>query len=159
VSVIDIGSGAGLPGLPLAICRPDLKVTLLEPLARRVTFLEEVVADLDLAGRVSVIRGRAEEATELQAEVVTARAVAALSKLVSWGWALTTPGGRMLLLKGQQAAQEIDEAAKLLLRKRLAAHLHELGDGENAIKVVEVLGIGEKPVSAGKLPQGKAIDD
>lgn len=159
VTVIDIGSGAGLPGIPLAITRPDLRVVLLEPLARRVSFLEEVVSDLGISDRVMVIRGRAEEVTGLQAEVVTARAVAALSKLIGWGWPLVLPGGRMLLLKGEQAAAEISDAAKSLQRKRLAAHLHELGSGEDSIKVVEVLGIGAKPSSAGKLDHGKASDD
>ena len=159
VTVIDVGSGAGLPGLPLAITRPDLNIVLLEPLARRVAFLEEVVADLGLSERVKVIRGRAEEVPGLKAEVVTARAVAGLSKLIGWAWPLVAPGGRMLLLKGDQAANEIEEAERLLQRKRLAAYLHELGEGEDSIKVVEVLGIGAKPSSAGTLDQGKAGND
>lgn len=131
VSVIDVGSGAGLPGLPLAIVRPDLKVTLLEPLARRVDYLTEVVQDLGLESRVLVVRGRAEDAATktLSAQVVTGRAVAALSKLVSWCWPLVAPGGQILMIKGQSAAEEIDEASSLLRRKNLSATVLQAGFG------------------------------
>ena len=82
-SVVDVGSGAGLPGIPLAVLRPDLRVTLLEPLLRRSVFLAEVVERLGLADRVEVVRGRAEEHDGAYA-VVTARAVAPLSRLITW---------------------------------------------------------------------------
>ncbi len=96
-SVADIGSGAGLPGIPLAIARPDVSVTLIEPLLRRTTFLDEVVADLGLTN-VTVIRGRAEEKTVRKeaglVDVVTSRAVAPLGKLAGWSLPLVRPGDR-----------------------------------------------------------------
>ncbi len=107
--VIDIGSGAGLPGVPLSLARPDLDVTLLEPMARRVTWLEEVVDALRLS--TTVVRGRAEEPAIKQqlsgADVVTARAVAPLDRL--WGWTapLLRPGGLLVALKGESAASEV----------------------------------------------------
>ncbi len=107
--VIDIGSGAGLPGVPLCLARPDLDVTLLEPMARRVAWLEEVVQTLRLSA--TVVRGRAEEPGIKQqlagADVVVARAVAPLDKL--WGWAapLLRPGGRLVALKGESAEVEV----------------------------------------------------
>ena len=111
--VIDIGSGAGLPGVPLAIARPDLKVTLVEPMLRRTDFLEEVVAILGVP--IVVMRGRAEDAgtrTRLAgADVVVSRAVADLGKLTRWGMPLLRPGGRMLSMKGDRAADEIAESA------------------------------------------------
>jgi 16S rRNA (guanine527-N7)-methyltransferase len=111
VSVIDVGSGAGLPGIPLAIARPDLDVVLLEPMARRVAWLEEVVAKLDL-GNVQVVRGRAEEKDIRQRfgnrDVATARAVAPLGKLAGWCLPLLRDGGRLVALKGSSAAEEID---------------------------------------------------
>jgi 16S rRNA (guanine527-N7)-methyltransferase len=108
--VVDVGSGAGLPGLVLAIARPDLGVTLVEPLLRRTEWLEGVVRDLDLAN-VRVWRGRAEEFTRADSRVVTARAVAPLGRL--WGWCgpLLEPGGELLALKGATAAQELEGAA------------------------------------------------
>ena len=99
--VIDVGSGAGLPGVPLALARPDVEVVLLEPLARRVAFLEEAVAGL---ANVSVVRGRAEEGHTRRAlglaDVVTARAVAPLDRLAGWCLPLVKPGGTLLALKG-----------------------------------------------------------
>ena len=111
--VVDVGSGAGLPGIPLACARPDLRIDLVEPLARRVTFLEEAVAALGLAPRVSVVRGRAEErAVVLRVAPVawvTARAVAPLDRLAAWCLPLLESGGRLLALKGRRAAQELNE--------------------------------------------------
>ena len=108
--VVDVGSGAGLPGIPLALARPDLTVVLLEPLARRVTFLDECVDGLGLAN-VTVVRGRAEEGPARRslggADVVTARAVAPLDKLAGWCLPLLRPGGRLLALKGSSAAEEL----------------------------------------------------
>lgn len=108
--VVDVGSGAGLPGIPLAIGRPDLKVTLLESLARRTRFLEEVVIELGLDERVRVVRGRAEEHRE-QYDVVTARAVARLPQLIGWCAPLLAPGGRIVAMKGQSALDEVTEAS------------------------------------------------
>ncbi|KAA9166701.1 16S rRNA (guanine(527)-N(7))-methyltransferase RsmG [Amycolatopsis acidicola] len=107
--VVDVGSGAGLPGIPLAIARPDLHLMLVEPMARRVDWLDEVIEELDLD--VSVLRGRAEEKA-IRAEigtvdVVTARAVAPLAKLAGWCLPLLREGGMMLALKGASARDEV----------------------------------------------------
>ncbi len=118
-TVIDVGSGAGLPGLVLALLRPDLRVTLLEPLLRRTTFLQECVDGLDL-GNVRVLRGRAEEfAGRLVADVVTARAVAPLDWLAKWCLPLVREGGEMLAVKGSAAQEELRGAEQEL--KRLGA--------------------------------------
>jgi 16S rRNA (guanine527-N7)-methyltransferase len=107
--VVDVGSGAGLPGIPLALARPDLRLTLLEPMARRVAWLNEVVEQLGLS--VSVIRGRAEEVGVRQrlndCDAVTARAVAPLGRLATWCLPLLRPGGSLLALKGASAAEEL----------------------------------------------------
>jgi 16S rRNA (guanine527-N7)-methyltransferase len=111
--VVDIGSGAGLPGIPLALARPDLQIVLLEPLARRVEWLQEVVADLGLEVRID--RGRAEEKAVRRrwegADVVTARAVAPLARLAGWALPLLRPGGVLLAVKGESAATEIERDA------------------------------------------------
>ncbi len=106
--VLDVGSGAGLPGIPLALARPDLSIVLLEPMARRVAWLREVVTALGLT--VEVHRGRAEDPV-VRAEVggndvVTARAVAPLGRLASWSLPLVAPGGRLLAIKGAGADEE-----------------------------------------------------
>jgi len=108
-SVIDIGSGAGLPGLVLAIVRPDAQITLVEPLLRRSEFLQEVATDLALEN-VTVIRARAEQVKDRKALVVTARAVAPLERLVGWAMPLVAQGGELLAMKGSNAAQEILDA-------------------------------------------------
>lgn len=110
--VVDIGTGAGLPGIVLAVARPDLRVTLVEPLLRRTEFLTETVAELGLADQVRVVRGRAEEIVDvpgigLPADVVTSRAVAALDRLAQWCLPLTAVGGRVLALKGAAATEEV----------------------------------------------------
>lgn len=121
-TVVDVGSGAGLPGIPLAIARPDLSVTLLEPLLRRANFLTEVVAELDLAGRVTVVRARAED-HRAQYDVVTARAVAALPKLLGWCLPLLAPGGELLALKGESAERELLDVQKTLRKRRLGGEV------------------------------------
>ena len=107
--VADVGSGAGLPGIPLALARTDLHIVLVEPLARRVDWLREVVEDLGLP--VEVERGRAEEPAVRRrwegADVVTARAVAPLARLAGWALPLLRPGGRLLALKGASAPDEV----------------------------------------------------
>jgi 16S rRNA (guanine527-N7)-methyltransferase len=108
--VLDVGSGAGLPGVVLAIRREDIDVELVEPLLRRATFLTEVVAELGL-GNVTVRRARAEElAGKVTADVVTARAVAPLDRLASWTMPLLVAGGRLLALKGESAESELATA-------------------------------------------------
>jgi 16S rRNA (guanine527-N7)-methyltransferase len=115
-SLADVGSGAGLPGLVLAIARPDLRVTLVEPMARRVSFLDEVRARLALDS-VEVVRARAEEWVDPpRFDVVTARAVAPLSKLLGWCLPLTAEEGVMLAMKGSSVAAEVEAAAAELAR-------------------------------------------
>jgi 16S rRNA (guanine527-N7)-methyltransferase len=113
-TLLDIGSGAGLPGLVLAMLRPGVEVILLEPMARRVTFLEECVSELGL-GNVGVRRQRAEEAHgQVRADVVTARAVAPLDRLAGLAVPLARPGGTVLAVKGARAAAEAETARPVL---------------------------------------------
>jgi 16S rRNA (guanine527-N7)-methyltransferase len=119
--VCDIGSGAGLPGLVVALARPDLRVTLVEPLLRRTTFLEEAVQELGLDG-VEVVRGRAEELHGTrQFDVVTSRAVAPLERLLLWSMPLVGPDGALVAMKGSSARDEITTASKVLRRLGCAA--------------------------------------
>jgi 16S rRNA (guanine527-N7)-methyltransferase len=113
--LVDIGSGAGLPGIVLAMLRPRLHVVLLEPLLRRSVFLEECVSALDLPN-ATVVRARAEEkaASRISADVATARAVAPLDRLVGWAAGLLRPGGELLAIKGQSAAAELEAAGPVL---------------------------------------------
>jgi 16S rRNA (guanine527-N7)-methyltransferase len=111
-TVLDIGSGAGLPGVVIALARPDLKVTLLEPLQRRVNFLEEAVAGLG----ISVIRGKA-EIQKGRYDYVTARAVAPLSKLWAISKHLISPGGSLLAMKGEAAEVEAAEVPGAIVHK------------------------------------------
>jgi 16S rRNA (guanine527-N7)-methyltransferase len=114
--VVDIGSGAGLPGIPLAIARPDLQVVLLEPLLRRSEFLNEAVAELGLA--VEVVRGRAEEPWVRERyggrDAAVSRAVAALDKLTKWSMPLLRPGGRMVAIKGERALDEVQAHRRVM---------------------------------------------
>lgn len=121
-TVADVGSGAGLPGLPLAILRPDLEVDLVEPLLRRATFLGEAVDELGLGGRVRVVRGRAEDHRQTY-DAVVARAVAPLDRLVGWCAPLRAADGQLLALKGQSAEQEMAKAASVLRRHRLVGEV------------------------------------
>ena len=102
-SLFDIGSGAGLPGIVIALARPDLKVTLIEPLERRVEFLKEAVEGTD----IQVIRGRAQDVKK-SADYVTARAVAALDKLKKMSWHMLKMNGALLAMKGESAAKEME---------------------------------------------------
>jgi 16S rRNA (guanine527-N7)-methyltransferase len=111
-TVADVGSGAGFPGLVWAIARPDLDVTLIEPLLRRTVFLEEAIEELGL-DRVTVRRARAEEVDDTF-DVVTARAVAPLEKLAAWCLPLVRPGGVLLALKGRTAQDEVTSSAEAL---------------------------------------------
>lgn len=126
--VCDIGSGAGLPGLVLAIARPDLTVTLVEPLLRRTTFLEEAIERLELA-RVEVVRARAEELHgQRRFDVVTSRAVAPLLRLLGWSMPLVAPEGALVAMKGSSVAEEIREAGDVLAALGCAEpEVHVLG--------------------------------
>jgi 16S rRNA (guanine527-N7)-methyltransferase len=149
--VVDIGSGAGLPGVVVALIRPSLRVVLLESMLRRCVFLEECVSRLGLEN-VQVVRGRAEDmAGEIRADVVTARAVAPLDRLAGWAAGLLRPGGEILAIKGQSAAEELAAAKPVLSRLgvRSAEVLHA-GGGRviTATTVVRVV-IGGRPRGAG----------
>lgn len=137
--VADVGSGAGLPGLPLAIARPDLRMTLIEPLLRRATFLEAAVDELGLTGRVVVRRDRAEDVTE-RFDVVACRAVAPLNRLLGWTQHLFLPEGMLLALKGQSAEQEIAKAKAAMRKQNLLADVVEIQacpgvEGTRAVRV------------------------
>jgi 16S rRNA (guanine527-N7)-methyltransferase len=140
--VVDIGSGAGLPGLVIAMLRPQVQMSLLEPMLRRTTFLDECIAELGL-GNVTVHRGRAEEmAGVFRADVATSRAVAPLDRLVQLSVGVIRPGGTILALKGEQAPAEIDEAAPVLRRLRVrSAEVLRVGHGivEPPATVVRIL--------------------
>nr|NLI49011.1 16S rRNA (guanine(527)-N(7))-methyltransferase RsmG [Propionibacterium sp.] len=124
-SVVDVGSGAGLPGIPLALARPDLRVTLLEPLERRAAFLQSAVAELGLENRVRVVRGRAENHLE-HYDAVVCRAVAPLSRLLGWTSPLFLPGGRLVALKGASAAADLKRAAADLRRLQARGRVREI---------------------------------
>jgi 16S rRNA (guanine527-N7)-methyltransferase len=141
--LVDIGSGAGLPGVVLAMLRPSLQVILLEPLLRRSVFLEECVRELDLPN-VTVIRARAEEkaAARIRADVATARAVAPLEKLVGWAAGLLRPGGELIAIKGQSAADELEAAKPVLDRLGVrSAEVLQAGNGRvvSATTIVRVV--------------------
>jgi 16S rRNA (guanine527-N7)-methyltransferase len=140
VGVADLGSGAGLPGLVLALARPDLRVTLIEPMARRVAFLTEAVESLRLDG-VTVVRGRAEEWSGPERfDVVTARALAPLPKLLTWGLPLVARDGVLLAMKGASAADEIEAAGPELVRHRATAEVVTVAvAGSSPMTVVRVV--------------------
>jgi 16S rRNA (guanine527-N7)-methyltransferase len=129
-SVADIGSGAGLPGLVLAIARPDVEWTLVEPMERRITWLNEQVETLGLAN-VTVLRSRAEDVRPAEGfDVVTARAVSALRTLIPITAPLVRDGGELTLLKGMNVSNEIEAAQKQIKRFRLSdVRVEVLGEG------------------------------
>ncbi len=125
-SLFDIGSGAGLPGIVIALARPDLKVTLIEPLERRVEFLKEATAGTD----IQVIRGRAQDVKK-SADFITARAVAPLDKLKKMCWHMLKMNGSLLAMKGESASKEMEGV--------LHASLHEITlEGIGMGRIVEV---------------------
>jgi 16S rRNA (guanine527-N7)-methyltransferase len=145
-TVADLGSGAGLPGLVLALARPDLEVTLIEPMARRTAFLTEAVARLGVE-RVEVFRGRADQwpATR-RFDVVTARAVAPLPKLLGWGLPLVAPGGALLAMKGASASEEVETAGAELRRRH--AHADVLTSAVPGSSVTTVVRVVAEPAPA-----------
>lgn len=140
-SVADIGSGAGLPGLVMAIRRPDLRVTLIEPLLRRTTFLDEAIAVLELAN-VIVRRGRAEEVHGTATfDVVTSRAVAPMDRLSRWSLPLVRSGGSFLAMKGSSAEDEVAAATNVIAQERgRLIGVRELGREflERPVRVVDI---------------------
>ncbi|WP_043659943.1 16S rRNA (guanine(527)-N(7))-methyltransferase RsmG [Nocardia thailandica] len=155
-SVVDVGSGAGLPGIPLAIVRPDLRITLVEPLLRRTVFLKEFIDAVGLD--VTVVRGRAEQSGVLKeaggADVVTSRAVAPLAKLAHWSLPLLRDHGRMLALKGSSAAEEPERDGADLIREG-ATDLRVVGCGAGVVETptlvisAELLPRAERPARRG----------
>lgn len=140
-TVIDVGSGAGLPGMVWAIARPDLEVLMVEPLQRRVTFLCEAIDNLGLTN-ARVQRGRAQDVRQT-ADRVTARAVSRTSNLVKWMAPLTSPDGSMVLLKGQRAADEVEQAKPWLDKHHWQASIREVGDPPRTrVVIVERTGQG-----------------
>jgi len=131
--LVDIGSGAGLPGIVIALERPDVRVTLIEPLQRRVDFLQEAIAVLDID--VEVIRSRS-ESVKKSFDIVTARAVAPLPKLLDMSWHLVKPNGALLAMKGEAAQSEID-AVEPKKHSITTLHIIELPNFELS-RVVEV---------------------
>lgn len=129
-STADIGSGAGLPGLVLAIARPDVEMTLIEPMERRVNWLHEQVAELGLEN-VTVLRSRAEDVpTSEKFDVITARAVSALRTLIPVTAPLLRDGGELALLKGKNAETEIETAARQIKKFKLShVRVEVLGEG------------------------------
>lgn len=149
--VLDLGSGAGLPGLVLALQRPDLALVLVEPLLRRSTFLTEAVSALGLRS-VVVRRDRAEQlAGSVEVDAVVARAVAPVDRLAGWALPLLRSGGRLLALKGEQAAAELDSARPALHRLgAVASEVVEVGAAEllTAARVVVI----ERGTTPGQRP-------
>lgn len=142
-TVVDLGSGAGLPGIPLILARPDLRVTMLEPMARRVAWLEEVVEALSLSA--TIVRGRAEEPAIKQrlagADVVIARAVAPLDRLWRWSAPLLRPGGRLVAIKGESAEAEIARDGAAITRTgggHLSVHRCGVGMLEVPTTIIEI---------------------
>lgn len=154
--VVDVGSGAGLPGIPLAIARPDLRLTLLEPMARRVAWLEEVVGTLGLT--VEVVRGRAEEPAIRQqlggSDIVTARAVAPLERLAKWCLPLLRPGGQLLALKGESAAEELERDAQAV-SKAGGSRQRVVSCGDAVLEVPTTVVVVDRDESAGRRDGGR----
>jgi 16S rRNA (guanine527-N7)-methyltransferase len=155
-SLIDLGSGPGLPGIVFAMLLPDVTVTLLEPMARRVTFLQECVAELGLAN-AGVVRGRAEDmAGQLTADVVAARAVAPLDKLAGLALGLVKPGGLVLAIKGASAEDEVSRA-RSELRRLGARDVEVLKAGEG--KIDPAATVVRFTASQQRSPSGRAAGD
>ena len=156
-TVVDLGSGAGLPGIVLAILLPNVRMTLLEPLARRVEFLEECVAVLGLTN-VQVVRGRAEDlAGRMLADVVTSRAVAPLDKLAGLSVGLARPGGRVLAIKGSSADAELVKARPVLARMGVTdARVVQAGSADGGATATVVTFTAPEHRSSGTVSGGRS---
>jgi len=155
--VVDIGSGAGLPGLPLAIARADLRVALVEPMSRRTEFLASAVAALGIP--IEVVRGRAEEASVRSslggADAVVSRAVASLDKLARWSLPLLHPGGRMLAIKGDRANEELSAGRRsMTVLGAVDARVVRCGESLVSPPTTVVVAIrGERSTRPGRAPE------
>jgi 16S rRNA (guanine527-N7)-methyltransferase len=151
-SVADLGSGAGLPGVVLALARPDLSVTLIEPLLRRTRFLEQVRTEIDLPN-LTIVRSRAEDlAGQLTFDVVVARAVAPLDRLAAWALPLCRASGELLAIKGSSARDELQQSAPMLTRLHAGqATIQTCGVGvvEPATTVVRIMSHEPTPTEKG----------
>lgn len=144
-AVADVGSGAGLPGLVLAIVRPDLRVTLIEPMARRVAFLSDALERVGVEG-VEIVRARAEQWKDAPPfDVVTSRAVAPLAKLLMWTMPLVAEDGVMLAMKGSSAADEIESAQRELARWRASAEIVSSAVPGSSVTTVVRVARGRNP--------------
>ena len=134
----DVGSGGGVPGMVLAICRPEVEVTLIESVGKKAMFLEETVRELGLEN-VRVINGRAERTANEQFNIVTTRAVASLEKLLEWCRPLVRAGGTLLAMKGPKFEEELEAAMPLVKRQRatITAHPYKLG-GQTGRRIVQI---------------------
>ena len=148
--VVDLGSGAGLPGIPLALARPDLHVTLVEPLARRVAFLRDALAQLPLS--LEVVCERAEQLAPESADVLVARAVAPLPRLATLALPVLRPGGRLLALKGRTADAEIRSSTGVLRKWRATATAVSVHAGDEAATVVQIV----RPTAQRGTPQRRS---
>lgn len=144
--LVDVGSGAGLPGLVLALCRPELRVQLVEPMQRRCQFLSATVAELGLVDQVEVVRGRADEPAVREAvgeaPWVTARAVAPLDRLARWCLPLLRPGGILLAMKGASAEAELTEHRNALTSAGAVAaklEIYAIGETDDPGGLVRVV--------------------
>lgn len=147
--VADVGSGAGLPGIPLAIAVPGLHLTLIEPLERRANFLVAATESLGLGDQVDVVRARAEDLPDLEAsfDVVTARALAPVAGLLGWSVPLAKVGGRVIAMKGAKVREELAAARRELRRYGVQEwHMHSLGQGivTPPTTIVEFV-VGDRP--------------
>lgn len=159
--IVDVGSGAGLPGLALVLRRPDLRVDLVDAQQRRVDFLTEAVAELGLEPTVRVVRGRAEDVAVARAvggaDWVTARAVAPLDRLVRWCLPLLRPGGQLLALKGERAADEVATHARSIKEAGgRDVRLRSCGEGLLAQPVTVVQVRRRASVPTGQWPSGQS---
>ena len=146
-TVTDLGSGAGLPGIPLALARPDLTMTLLEPQSRRMRFLELVRAELDL--ELTLVQARAEDGPS-GADIVVARAVAPLPRLLELAIPLLRPGGTLLAHKGARAAAELAEARGILAEvSPLDVSVHPLGSVDEEATIVRIV-LGDEALPLGR---------
>ncbi|WP_084125064.1 16S rRNA (guanine(527)-N(7))-methyltransferase RsmG [Demequina sp. NBRC 110054] len=144
--LVDVGSGAGLPGMVVAAMQPERRIVLVEPMERRVQWLLEASRAAGIEN-VTVVRGRAEEVVEsVEADIITARAVASIDKLVKWCMPLLSPTGQMVLLKGRSAQDELDRAKYALRKHRLAGEVLEAGtlDGLEPTRVVRLTRQGSR---------------